>query len=138
MDLLGRVDEANEVETWAQDEVNMLEEIEKQIYQCADTGSNGWAANGGRRAAIKLKGCIEELETEAKRISASGGGCCSAGLWLFRSHDPQKKFRVSERSRRGRKGGIQAGSRGPRTKRYEKGAMSGGATKNDTRNYSAI
>ena len=60
VDLLGRVDEANEVETWAQDEVNMLEEIEKQIYQCADTGSNGWAANGLRRAAIKLNECIKQ------------------------------------------------------------------------------
>ena len=90
--LLGRVDEANEVETWAQDEVNMLEEIEKQIYQCADTGSNGWAANGLRRAAIKLNECIKQLEAEATRISAGG----TKARQLFRATIHKRNFESAQ------------------------------------------
>ncbi len=92
VDLLGRVDEANEVETWAQDEVNMLEEIEKQIYQCADTGSNGWAANGLRRAAIKLQECIKQLVAEAKRISAGG----TKARQLFRATIHKRNFESAQ------------------------------------------
>ena len=70
--LLGRVDEANEVLTWAQDDIKLLEEIEKQINRRADAGSNVPAEKALKRAVIKLNESIKELVAEANRISADG------------------------------------------------------------------
>ena len=108
IELLGRVDEADEVETWAQDEVNMLEEIEKKLNRRADAGSNEPAEKALKRAAIKLKGCIEELKAEAKHISAGG----SRARQLFRGTIHKRNFESAKEARRGGKGGIQPGSRG--------------------------
>ena len=72
MELVGRIDEANEVATWAQDEINLLDDIKKQINRRADAGSNVPAEKALKRAAIKLKGCVEQLVAEANRISADG------------------------------------------------------------------
>ena len=80
-DLLGRVDEANEVETWARDEINLLTGIAKQINERADAGSYEPTEKALKQAAIKLKRCIEQLVAEATRISADGAslGCGSVG-----------------------------------------------------------
>ena len=86
--LLGRVDEANEVETWAQDQVNLLKEIEKKLNRRADAGSNEPADKALRQAGIKLQGCIEELKTEAKHISAGG----AKARQLFRGTIHKKSF----------------------------------------------
>ena len=88
MDLLGRVDEANEVETWAQDELNLLTGIATQINRRADVGLNEPAEKALRQAAIKLQGCIEKLETEAKRISAGG----ARARQLFRGTIHKRNF----------------------------------------------
>ena len=88
MELLGRVDEANEVWNWAQDEVNLLKEIEKKLNRRADAGSNEPAEKALKRAAIKLKGCIEELKAEAKHISAGG----SRARQLFRGTIHKRNF----------------------------------------------
>ena len=88
MELLGRVDEADEVETWAQDEIHLLAEIEKKLNRRADAGSNEPAEKALKRAAIKLKGCIEELKAEAKHISAGG----SRARQLFRGTIHKRNF----------------------------------------------
>ena len=70
--LVGRIDEANEVATWAQDEIYLLDAIKKQINRRADTGSNVPAEKALKRAAIKLNESIKQLVAEANRISADG------------------------------------------------------------------
>jgi len=72
MELVGRIDEANEVATWAQDEIYLLDQINKQINRRADAGSNVPAEKALKRAAIKLNESIKQLVAEAKRISAGG------------------------------------------------------------------
>ena len=108
MELLERVDEAIEVETWAQNEVNLLKEIEKKLNRRADTGSNEPADKALRQAGIKL----QRVYRRAKGRSKAHLGRRRQGQTTLSRHDPQKKFRVGERSRRGGKGGIQPGSRG--------------------------
>ena len=72
MELVGRIDEANEVATWAQDEIYLLDDIKKQINQRADAGSNVLAEKALKRAAIELNESIKQLVAEANRISADG------------------------------------------------------------------
>ena len=92
MELVGRIDEANEVATWAQNEIYLLDQINKQINRRGDAGSNVPAEKALKRAAIKLNESIKQLVAEAKRISAGG----ARARQLFRGAIHKRHFEAAQ------------------------------------------